>query len=154
MIEKNGIDLAGAAVSRRHGVNRLFGIPPLSRAAFRMGAGFALALLVLWGLLAAPAAAQTELWSATMTIEEPDDESGPEGYCSARCASGDSDNYGSLSVATFVLNSTTYTVHSIRYGRTINVISTSKLAPGLPMLRWPISSCSSAVTTSTSPMPP
>ena len=58
MIRKNDIDLAGAVVSSRHGVNRLFGIPPLSRAVFRMGVGFALALLALWGLLTAPAQAE------------------------------------------------------------------------------------------------
>ena len=118
MIKKSRINPAEVVVPRLHDMNRRFGILLLSRAVLRTGVGllwFCLALPIA-GLFATPAQAQTEIWSATLTIAGPLVEQGPEGYCSAACSSGGETDYGSVSVATFALNSTTYTVHSLRYG--------------------------------------
>jgi len=82
------------------------------------GAGLGLALLAFAALFAAPTAAQaqTEIWSATLTIGQPVGDEGPEGYCSGSCSARGFKNYGSLDVTTFLFGGATHTVHSLRYG--------------------------------------
>ena len=67
--------------------------------------------------VAAEVTAELEYWSATLTIEEPNGESGPEGFCSADCSEAYND-YGGVSQETFKIAGVTYTVVSLRYGDT------------------------------------
>ncbi len=85
----------------------------------------AIALLLAFAALFAtanPVQAETELWSATLNIAEPDAESGPEGYCSVAWASAFLRPtwcpYGSLTGTdggSFEFDGTTYTVEILRY---------------------------------------
>ncbi len=86
--------------------------------------GLAALLLAFAALVgtANPVQAQTELWSATLNIAEPDAETGPEGYCSVayhRAFAGDTYcPFGSLTGtdgASFEFDGTTYTVERLRY---------------------------------------
>ena len=95
---------------------------------YRRNAGerrVAIALLLAFAALVAtanPVQAETELWSATLNIAEPDAESGPEGYCSVAWASAFLRPtwcpYGSLTGTdggSFEFDGTTYTVEILRY---------------------------------------
>ena len=76
-------------------------------------------LLFFAALFALPleAQAQTEVWTATLTIGFPKGaNAGPEGYCAAGCYGDAHKDYGDLSDTTFTYSSTDYTVDSIRAG--------------------------------------
>ncbi len=66
---------------------------------------------------AIPADAQTEIWSATLTVARPASGSDALGYCrgAANC-SAEVAHYGSLSEPAFSLGGTDYAVTSIRWG--------------------------------------
>ena len=83
--------------------------------------GAAALLVAFAALLALPSQvqAQTEVWSATLTIAEPGgDTSGPEGYCSLDCWTGDYLDYGGLSDTTFTFGTpaVNYTVDALKFG--------------------------------------
>ena len=85
----------------------------------------AIALLLAFAALFAtanPVQAETELWSATLNIAEPDAEDGPEGYCSVAWARAFLNPtwcpYGSLTDTdgkSFEFDGTTYGVEVLRY---------------------------------------
>lgn len=66
---------------------------------------------------AEPAASQTPIWSATLTVARPASGSDALGYCrgAANC-SAEVAHYGSLSEPAFSLGATAYAVTSIRWG--------------------------------------
>ena len=64
--------------------------------------------------VAAEAPAELEYWSATLTIEEPNGESGPEGFCSADCDLFS--DYGGLTRETFEIAGVTHRVVGLHYG--------------------------------------
>ena len=85
------------------------------------GAALLLAFAALFAT-ANPVQAETELWSATLNIAEPDAEAGPEGYCSVAWASAFLRPtwcpYGSLTDTdgkSFEFDGTTYGVEVLRY---------------------------------------
>ncbi len=66
---------------------------------------------------ATPAHAQTEIWSATLTVARPASGSDALGYCqgAANCSAA-AGHYGSLSEPGFSIGETSYTVTSLRWG--------------------------------------
>ena len=72
------------------------------------------------GTSTTPAPTEVTIWSATLTLGEPDADDGPEGYCTSSCSDtliSQYVNFGMLNPAEFsVPGGTTYTVHGLWYG--------------------------------------
>ena len=105
---KPGVTGAGAArrcLSPRAVSSRRRGLP----AALRAGAGIALLLVAALVAVPMPASAQSEDWSATLTVE-----SSPfGGFRGFSIALGPAGAYGALSDTTFAVDGTTYTIAAL-----------------------------------------